>query len=577
MDNSTGSRIGRRSFLKLAASGVALGAAGSSAIVHFTRTSPASRPARLTRQITGREKHWHLVATDGWAAMPDPSIAAPVGVYYPDMLAPEGQTTYIFGFVDVTDIAGFTALPNLNGIGHPAVPADDTAPWDRSQYVAPIDFKTFAQISAPLLYCDDGDDLRITLENLGLGVRPDLFDPHTIHWHGFANQIPYFDGVPDASLSVPSGSELTYRYLPTDVGTYMYHCHVEDVEHVHMGLTGMVFIRPSEASPQWSAYNAANFGNELVPGTKYAYYHNKTDYDREYAIILTELNVENHWNDAHIQESDWSEYRSTFGLMNGRSYPDTVLLNGPFFDRYPSGNEDILTGVWRDSQLSADDTARLAHQPNSALIQANAGERVLLRISNLGFDEHSMVLPGINLEIVGRDAKLLYSGRADYLPGSGRDGDVTSNTYRIDIGPGESRDIILVAPDTSATGTGHDTYPFYDRSLLFREQGRGFNATTTSGSTTLTTAASPGFDASDVGKHIAGAGIPPGTTIAAFGSSSSVTLSAAATASGTDIVTIMSDPSGDANDAYGAMRTEVHIYAAGTLGDQTHPNQLFDV
>ncbi len=46
MDNYTESRIGRRSFLRLAAGGVALGAAGTSAVVHFTRSSPAARPAR---------------------------------------------------------------------------------------------------------------------------------------------------------------------------------------------------------------------------------------------------------------------------------------------------------------------------------------------------------------------------------------------------------------------------------------------------------------------------------------------------------------------------------------------------
>ena len=176
-----------------------------------------------------------------------------------------------------------------------------------------------------MLYCDDGDELRIKLENLGLGVRPDLFDPHTIHWHGFPNQIPYFDGVPDASLSVPAGtSDLVYR--PRHPGTYMYHCHVEDVEHVHMGLTGMVFIRPHHNSPRW-----ASAITPLTLGQKYAYYDSSTQYDREYAIILTELNVENHWNDGHIQESDWSEYRSTFGLMNGRAWPDTIEPNGSFF------------------------------------------------------------------------------------------------------------------------------------------------------------------------------------------------------------------------------------------------------
>ena len=170
--------------------------------------------------------------------MPDPSIVAPVGVYYPDLLAPDGQNLYVFGFVDVTDIAGLQSLKPRLRHGTPSS-------WRRRSTS-----RVRRQISAPTLYCNDGDDIRIKLENLGLAVRPDLFDPHTIHWHGFANQIPYFDGVPTRSLSVPSGSEFTYGYLPVDVGTYMYHCHVEDVEHVHMGLTGMVFIRPHQDSPR---------------------------------------------------------------------------------------------------------------------------------------------------------------------------------------------------------------------------------------------------------------------------------------------------------------------------------------
>jgi FtsP/CotA-like multicopper oxidase with cupredoxin domain len=385
-------------------------------------------------------REWKFAATDGYAAMPDPGIVAPVGVYYPDLLAPEGQNLYVFGFVDVTDIAGFAGA----GIAEP--------PWDAGALVAPIDFKGLAQISAPLLYCDDGDDLRINLENLGLAVRPDLFDPHTIHWHGFANQIPYFDGVPDASLSVPSGSDLTYRYLPTDVGTYMYHCHVEDVEHVHMGLTGMVFIRTAESSPRWAAYNSTHSGSPLVPGAKYAYYDASTAYDREYAILLTEANVENHWNDGHIQESDWSEYRSTFGLMNGRSYPDTIEPNGPFFDRDAIGPGQP-NGTWMPNQLTGDAAVRLAYQPNSALIQANAGDKVLLRISNLGFDEHSLVLHG--------DARA----------------DITKTTYRIDLGPGESRDILFTAPAHSGTGD-YDTYAFYDRSILFRKKSAADSTTT---------------------------------------------------------------------------------------------------
>ena len=124
------------------------------------------------------------------------------------------------------------------------------------------------------------------------------------------------------------------------------------------------------------------------------------------------------------------------------------------------------TATWHDSQLSPDATLRLAHQPNSSLIQANAGKRVLLRISNLGFDEHSLILPGLEMTMVGRDAKFLGQGRPDYFPGGDARDDITAKTYRVDIGPGESRDLIFTAP-ASGGGGNPDVYPFYDRSILF--------------------------------------------------------------------------------------------------------------
>src|SRR5437764_14255502 len=86
----------------------------------------------------------------------------------------------------------------------------------------------------------------MALTNLGLAQRPDLYERHTLHWHVFVNAIPLFDGVPELSLAVPIGRDFTYFYRPHDAGTYMYHCHFEDVEHVQMGMTGMVFVRPKQ-------------------------------------------------------------------------------------------------------------------------------------------------------------------------------------------------------------------------------------------------------------------------------------------------------------------------------------------
>ena len=69
-----------------------------------------------------------------------------------------------------------------------------------------------------MLSFDEEDEIFITLTNLGLQVRPDLFDGHTLHWHGFVNAIPLFDGVPELSLAVPMGRDFTYSTARTTPG-----------------------------------------------------------------------------------------------------------------------------------------------------------------------------------------------------------------------------------------------------------------------------------------------------------------------------------------------------------------------
>jgi FtsP/CotA-like multicopper oxidase with cupredoxin domain len=378
---------------------------GSAAVVGTTlivgRTppvmgAPAAAPAAAA---LAPQKAVHLVGTDGWAAMPAGAPADPP--FFPDSLAPQGLNTYVFGFRDVTGMSS-------------------------SQVAAQ---RGKAQISAPMLAFDEGDDVTITLTNLGLLIRPDLFDGHTLHWHGFRNAIPLFDGVPELSLAVPVGRDLSYFYRPRDAGTYMYHCHFEDVEHVQMGMTGMVFIRPKQ--------NAAPV-NGHPAGTKYAYNDGdgSTRYDREFAFMVTELWSAAHYRDAHIQVSDWTDYAPSFWLLNGRGYPDTIAPNG-------------------DPNSTA--AGRLQYQPISSLVTCNTGETVLLRMSNLGYQNHSLTVDNVDLHVVAKDASLLRGrdGVSNYL---------TTNT--VDIGPGESRDVLFHAP---APGE----YLLYDRNYAYLDNGGG--------------------------------------------------------------------------------------------------------
>jgi FtsP/CotA-like multicopper oxidase with cupredoxin domain len=375
----------RRNFLIFGGGAAVAIAAGSGAMV--ATAAPVARgkmPPGLVPEPNVRQLA--MCVTDGWAGMPRELPA--IDPYFPDTLAPAPLDTYIFGFRDVTGIT------------------------DRSIVQAQAGK---AQISAPVIEATVGEEVWITLSNLGLLTRPDLVDSHTLHWHGFRNAIPYYDGVPETSISVPIGRDFTYVFQPEDAGTYMYHCHFEDVEHVTMGMTGIVFVRP--------ASNAA-----------WAYDDPETAFDVEMPIMLTEFDLAGHWNDAHIQTSDWTSYKPDVWLMNGRSYPDTLA---------PSGERDDITG----DLVVPVDNPHLQYQPLTSKIVAAGGQRVLLRIANLGFQEQTLSMPGIDLVTVGSDARWLTPDQR-----------TVSDT--LSIGAGESRDVIFVAPAWRADG--NNTYPLFN-------------------------------------------------------------------------------------------------------------------
>jgi len=81
-------------------------------------------------------------------------------------------------------------------------------------------------IPAPLLAIDEDDEFFLTLTNVGMIMRPDLFEQHTVHFHGYPNASSVYDGVPDASVAINIGGSFTYYYLAPDAGTYFWHCHI---------------------------------------------------------------------------------------------------------------------------------------------------------------------------------------------------------------------------------------------------------------------------------------------------------------------------------------------------------------
>jgi hypothetical protein len=228
----------------------------------------------------------------------------------------------------------------------------------------------------------------------------------------------------------------------------MFHCHVEDVEHVQMGMTGPVFVRPRQN------------GTTIDGFTKFAYNdgNGSTGYHREFAMFCSEVWCDSHWADAHIQLPEWSDYKADFCLLNGRVYPDTLAPSSTVNLSRSTHSLATQTDGAGDLVRPAAPYAHLQYQPLSALVTCNAGERVLLRFANLGFKESAMTLAGIRMRVVGKDA----------TPMRGRDGTDTSYlASTVSFGAGESIDAIFTAPAFSggsgSSGLGYDTYVLYDR------------------------------------------------------------------------------------------------------------------
>jgi FtsP/CotA-like multicopper oxidase with cupredoxin domain len=318
-------------------------------------------------------------------------------------------------------------------------------------------------IPAPLAAFDEDDEFFLTLTNVGMIMRPDLFEQHTVHFHGYPNASSFYDGVPDASVAINIGASFTYYYLAPDAGTYFWHCHITPPEHLQMGMVGQLYVRPrQDRVPSGTLLSAAlaqqNNGVDLRttcnPGAdilcsasnpavltgatqsvdklgnpqKYVYNDGdgSTAYDVEYPIQMHGFDPNFHFVGMTFNPEMFVDMKDKYFLLNGRSYPDTVAA-GP------------QATVSTDGQMHYS-------QPLPALINIPAGGKAALRLVNLSVSEyHTLQTLGIPMHVVGWNAKLLRDQ-------SGSNTEYWTNS--ITLGGGESLDAILDASDAGCGTTG---------------------------------------------------------------------------------------------------------------------------
>lgn len=347
----------------------------------------------------------HLSASDGFITMAD------------------GSEMYILGFGELT-----------------GVPKEQAAAYASLR----------AASTAPTIELSEGDKFYLSLTNVGMLKRPDLFDPHSVHFHGYPNAASVFDGEPEASATIGMGSTFTYFYDIKEPGTYMYHCHVEASEHMQMGMLGNLYVHPAQNGTSLAGYN------------KFAYNDGdgSTGYDVEYPLQIGSFDSNYHAAHIAVQPLPFADMKDDYPVLNGRGYPDTASSTPP---AVPSE----VAALHNENADPSDDITTT--QPLSSKITAQQGQRVLLRISNLNVTRnYTLAALGLTMKVVGRDARVLramdVNNPLDTLTQTGSD--LYYETNSITLGSGETADVLV---DTTNVAPGK--YFIYTTNLNYLSNG----------------------------------------------------------------------------------------------------------
>ena len=327
-------------------------------------------------------------------------------------------------------------------------------------------------IPAPLMAIDEDDEFFLTLTNVGMIMRPDLFEQHTVHFHGYpeclvvlrrcARSLGRDQYWRQLDLLLPgAGRRHLFLALPHHAPRAPANGHgradlrasaAEPGSRRHQPLAGLqaqeIDLRTACnttsdilcSNPLPAVNTGANQSVDPRTAQPYKYAYNDGDgstrYDVEYPIQIHGFDPNFHFVGMTFNPEGFADMKDKYFLLNGRSYPDTVIP-GPL-------------------QTQSADGVKHFSQPLPSIINIPAGGRALLRLSDLDVTEiQTLASLGIPMQVIALNAKLLrdQAGNNMYY-----------NTNSITLGGGESLDVILDASDTTKYPAGA-TYYLYTPNL----------------------------------------------------------------------------------------------------------------
>ncbi|PZE20021.1 stalk domain-containing protein [Paenibacillus xerothermodurans] len=218
-----------------------------------------------------------------------------------------------------------------------------------------------ARFPGPRITAEEGDNVEVTVTNIGAHKPGADFQVHSMHVDGV-------DPEGHAGAILAAGQSETRQFTVNQAGSYFYYSSDPNGYARQMGLSGPFIVTAKDSAEQaWTGGPA---------------------YDKEYVFHLNEVDPVWHKAAEDGTVHDPQQFHPRYWTINGKSFPD------------------------------------LESDPET-MIHGKTGENILVRLINPGFDEHPMHLHGHHFHVVAENGTPLPApiekDTVDLAPGETKD------------------------------------------------------------------------------------------------------------------------------------------------------------
>lgn len=255
------------------------------------------------------------------------------------------------------------------------------------------------QHPGPVLCVNQGDTVTVILNNSGLTEAASIMFPgqEDVKANGALAQ-PQFSGATLTSLTnvAPPGGSVTYSFVASNPGSFLYESGTNPQKQVHMGLFGALIVRPTMGA----SFGYNRLDSQFTP-------------EEEFMVLLSEIDPYQHWAAESGTNFNLNNYHPRYWLINGRGFPDSIADNFASF---------------------------LPDQPYGALARIHPFDAInhpypgMIHYLSVGTENYPFHPHGNNGLVIGRDGHALEGPAGQ---------DLSFEKFAINIGPGQTWDVLF--------------------------------------------------------------------------------------------------------------------------------------